>query len=373
MNISADNLNRICRQIQEDCTGCRQCMAACPFLQETGCSPGEIARRRPSVLEAYSCTLCGLCEALCPLGLSPKAMFLAARQEAVRTGQIDINEYRYLFPDRKSTVMSYYRQFHGISYHHLPCDRVGPNALFPGCVLLTYAPPLIDGLYRHLQAKLGSLSLLTDCCGLPLAQLGLADRAHRFHVALRHKLTGLQVENLYIACPNCYYLLRQVLSATSIKLFTVYEGLDPAHLPGGGGQVVAIHDSCPDRHAGIFARQVRHALIAKDYIIEELPHHRRHRACCGSGGQVTHFRPDLAEELLTRHRQEFARHPAPTVAAYCLGCVLNFAKTSGEKKVQHVLNLLLGVEQDYTGIKAKAAALFAGPAGEAAWQEIMSD
>lgn len=367
------NLHRLCDQISRDCTGCRQCVEACPFLQETGAVPGEIARRRPSAWEAYSCTLCGLCEAVCPVALSPKNLFWAARQEAVRRGEIDINAYRYLFPDRKYTVMSYYREHHGIRYDHLAGPGASPHALFPGCVLLTYAPALVEELYHHLQANLGTLTLLTDCCGLPLAQLGLEERARRFHQALEEKLKHSRVKNLYLACPNCYYLLRERLAHRGINLFTVYEALDMAKLPRGGGQVIALHDSCPDRHEGLFARQVRSVLQAAGYVLQELPHRGPHSICCGSGGQVTHFRPDLAEKLLARHRREFAPSPASTVAAYCLGCVLNFAKNPGGKRIQHALNLLLGIEQDFTGIKAEAAALFAGPAGEAAWQKIMAD
>lgn len=371
--VSSDNLTRTCEQITENCTDCQLCVETCPFLQEIGASPIEIARRKPSVVEAYSCTLCGLCEAVCPASLSLKQMFWEGRKAAVHSGQIDIDAYRYMFPDRKYNVMSYYRLAAGIQYDHLNCNAESAHGFFPGCVMQTYSPELVNTIFRHLQDNWGDISLITDCCGLPLEQLGLEARAGNFTHRLVDKLTKLKIKNLFIACPNCYYLLKQKLSNSHIKLLTVYEGLESTKLPGSRDQIITVHDSCPDRHEGIFAAQARQALTLKGYTVKELPSCRETSICCGSGGQVTHFRPDLADQLVSLRWQELEQNPASIVAAYCLGCVLNLAKVPNSKKVQHVLNLLLDVEQDFTGVKAKAKEIFEGPQGEEAWNKIMAD
>lgn len=371
--VSYDKLTGACEQIMQNCTDCRLCVEACPFLQEVGAGPLEIAQRKPTVEEAYSCTLCGLCEAVCPTSLSVRQLFWETRNRAVESGQIDINAYRYMFPDRKYTVMSYYREAQGIGYDHLNCDAECANGFFPGCVMLTYAPELVNTAFRHLQDNWGDISLITDCCGLPLEQLGLKARANQFSERLIEKLTKLKIKNLITACPNCYYLLKQKLAHSNIKLLTVYEGLKSTTLQKSHGQVITIHDSCPDRHEGIFAKQARNALCLKGYTIEELPNCRETAICCGSGGQVTHFRPDLADQLVAQRWQELEQNPASIVAAYCLGCVLNLAKVPNSKQVQHVLNLLLDVAQDFTGAKAKAKQIFEGPQGEEAWSKIMAD
>lgn len=371
--ISHDNLVKACEHIIQNCTDCQLCVGACPFLQEVGASPIEIAGRQPTAAEAYSCALCGLCEAVCPASLSVKRMFWEARNAAVRSGQIDINAYRYMFPDREYNVMSYYREARGIQYEHLNCDAECANGFFPGCVMQTYSPELVNEVYKHLKDNWGDISLITDCCGLPLEQLGLEARANSFSSRLLDKLTKLKIRNLIIACPNCYYLLKHKLANSNIKLLTVYEGLAPAKLPQSPDQEITIHDSCPDRHEGIFAEQARQALTLKGYTVKELPNCKEMAICCGSGGQVTHFRPDLADQLVAQRWQELEQNPASIVAAYCLGCVLNLAKVPNSKKVQHVLNLLLDVEQDFTGVKAKAKEIFEGPQGEKAWNKIMAD
>jgi fumarate reductase (CoM/CoB) subunit B len=374
-----NSLSKICHKIAEECTECYQCVEECFFLQETGLTPAEIAARGPSVEEAYSCTLCGLCETLCPASLSLSGMFSAARKEAVDQGRMEIAAYRYMFPDRKNQMMTFYRKHQGLNYNDLSPDRECSTAFFPGCIMLTYSPELVRAVFAHLQDSRQELTLITDCCGLPLEQLGVQARHHRYLGNLQAKLAGLKIKSLITACPNCYYQLSSLLSPGGIKLLTVYEALNIDPIIGnypdtaGKSNLITIHDSCPDRRDGIFAGQVREALKRKGYTIVELPNSKEKTTCCGSGGQITHFRPDLAEKLVDKRWQEFHRTGAQFFTAYCLGCVLNLAKNSGNKKVQHVLNLLLDVPQDFTGVKQKLRQLFEGPQGEKNWEAIMNE
>jgi Fe-S oxidoreductase len=97
--------------------------------------------------------------------------------------------------------------------------------------------------------------------------------------------------------------------------------------------------------------------------------------CCGSGGQVSHSRPDLAEKLVRCRLDEAEESGALVLTGYCLGCVLNFARIPNEKKmkIQHVLDLLFGLEADYSEVKANAKKMFAGPEGEGILKRIMAE
>lgn len=374
-----NSLTEICQVITEECTECGQCTQVCLFLEEAGITPAAMAQRGPSISEAYSCTLCGLCEIVCPVSLKLKDMFLAARKEAVSQGQIDINKYRYMFPDRKNNTLAFYRQYNKIDYADLKPDREASAAFFPGCAMLTYSPELVRAVFAHLQKSRPDLTLITDCCGILLEQLGMSQRYSQFADYLQEKLGRLKIKSLISACPSCYYQLPSTLSGSSIELLTVYEALDLERLisretPGNnGGTLVTIHDSCPDRWQGTFANQAREALKQMGYSVRELKNNREHTVCCGSGGQLSHFRQDLSQQLIEQRSREANATGADIFAAYCVGCTLNFAKRPSDKKVQHVLNLLLDVPQDFVGVKLKAAQIFEGPQGEKNWEKVMAD
>lgn len=359
------------RELIEKCVGCGECSDNCILLQEIDADPAAIASRGAAVDEAFACSLCRMCEAVCPLDLSPARMFEQKRTEAVANAEIDINEYRYLFPDRPVNVMSLFRKVYGVDYADLNPNVTGPTAFFPGCTMMTYSPGLTRKVYTSLSKSYPNLQFLMDCCGKPLYQLGLLQRGEKNREELKGKIKQLGIKRLIVACPNCYYELTEALVDEEVELITVYEGLKEAFIAGENYARCTVHDSCPDRFKGIFGQQVRQALKGTGCQIVDMEHSQQTTPCCGSGGQVSHFRPDFAEELVERRLKEAEATGADTLVAYCHSCVLNFAKIPSGIKVRHALNLLLGFEQDYAGVKSQAREMFAGPDGEENWQKIM--
>lgn len=360
---------KISQQIGEQCMSCGQCMDQCYLLQEIGELPAELAGRTLSCEEAYSCSQCRLCEAVCPLSLPVSNLFLAARNAAVEEARINVDDYRYLCPDRSGNLMSLFREYCHSDYRECPVDQEGKTAFFPGCTFLTYAPRLTKATFNILRTRYPDLTLLSDCCGLPLRQLGMEERYHAFVRNLKSKLEKLRVQTLIVVCPNCYYQLRPVLKAIQVKLITVYEALQQIDdfnrfQAPGAGMLVTVHDSCPDRFEQIFAAQVRGTLRQKGFALAEMKHHLDTTICCGSGGQVSHFRPEQTERLRKACRREAEESGADLLVGYCLSCVLNFAAVEHGIKSWHVLNLLLGIDEDYAGLKAKAQAMFTGEEGE---------
>jgi Fe-S oxidoreductase len=170
--------------------------------------------------------------------------------------------------------------------------------------------------------------------------------------------------------------LRPALEDMGIQMKTIYHALEDISL--GNNKVqhspkVTIHDSCSDRFEGLFAEQVRNFLTAKGFEVIEMERNRRQTFCCGSGGQVTHFDPALADKLVMMRLEEAEKTGAEVLASYCVGCALNFARIPSPLNIKHVFNLLLDIEQDFTGVKRKAKQLFSGPQGERHWAQIMTD
>ncbi len=244
------------QKIIEDCTGCKTCAESCRILNEIDEEPVSIASRGVDWTEAFSCALCGKCEAVCSLGLSPYRMFEQRRVEAVANHEIDVNEYRYLFPDRENNVMSAFREYYDVKYPDLNMSLPADMAFLPGCTMVTYSPRLTRKVYDALLELHHNIVLLNDCCGLPMYQIGLPERGDKIKTRLKSKVSRLGVKRIVVACPNCYYQLRKTSIFKNIEIITVYEALKDIFPSNRVNGIYTVHDSCPDRFDGIFAAQV---------------------------------------------------------------------------------------------------------------------
>lgn len=361
-------------RIAEACVGCGECAESCRILTELGESPGSIAARGVESYEAYWCALCGKCEAACSLELSPYRMFEQRRVEAVRNDEIDLDEYKYLFPDRAMTVMSTFKDYYGIDYSELNDSSPTETAFFPGCTMLTYSPKLTKKIYESLSHKYNNPLFLDNCCGIPMYHIGLPERGDKIKAELWEKVHLLGVKRIIIACPNCYYLFKKEPIYHDIQIISIYEALREEFIPNQSRNVYAIHDSCPDRFEGTYAKHVREALDRAGIQRVEMKHHGRNSVCCGSSGQLGHFRPEWATEHEEQNLEEAKNAGADILLAYCHACVLNFGGIAVNKiKVRHALNILLGFDEDYNEVKGKAAAMFEGEEGYELYLKLFED
>lgn len=360
-------------QAIKNCTGCGLCANDCAFLHEVGESPAAMALRGITASEAYSCSLCGLCAAVCQQGVNPMEMFAERRREAVSNSEIEIDDYRYMFPDRKNNVMSVYRQESGIDYSEADSFNAAETCFFPGCTLMTYSPALTTETFKRLKSRGDCQEMWTECCGKPLNQLGLQQRLENMQGNLKQFVKDHHIKRLIIACPGCYYELREIFNADELAIQTVYEVLTADNRDHGGDGRFTIHDSCPDRSEGIFGGHVRQALEQQNCTMSEMEHNRENTICCGSGGQQSHFRPDLADEVVRMRQDEVQQTGAETLVGYCMSCVLKYDGKMPGVSVVHALSLLLDIEVDYTGAKERAGKILSGPRGEQLWEKIMAE
>ena len=145
----------------ERCTGCGLCREECGFLQKHG-TPLEIARGfTPAHVSRqalpFECSLCRLCDAVCPSGLKPRDLFLEMRREAVDRGQGSFPEHKGALSYEK-TGMS-----HLFTWYALPAGCT--SVLFPGCSFAGTRPGRTRELYATLRDKDPGVGVVLDCCG----------------------------------------------------------------------------------------------------------------------------------------------------------------------------------------------------------------
>jgi uncharacterized membrane protein YdjX (TVP38/TMEM64 family)/Fe-S oxidoreductase len=331
-------LRRLLAGTAEGCTDCGLCVAECGFLQKYG-TPGEIARRYdPSSREGrvlpFECSLCRLCDAVCPVGLDPRALFLEMRRESVdRDGGAHSEHGGLLAYERRG--MS--RRF---TWYGLPegCRTV----FFPGCALPGTRPVRTRELFETLRGQDPSLGIVFDCCGRISHDLGREAHFASMFSEMRDWLLEKGVREVLVACPNCHDMFREYGCGLAVR--TVYEVLPEGKPPSSAANGdVLIHDPCGVRFHGAAHAAVRRLIAGQGFRTADLDHTGERTLCCGSGAGVECLSPGLSGRWSDRTAAEIGNRRTVT---YCAGCA---NQLGGRSRVVHVLDVLREPERALAG------------------------
>ncbi len=331
----------------ESCDDCGACVRTCIFLRHYCDSPKELAKRfKRNPLEnmeiPYSCSLCGLCQSICPLDLHPGDMCLETREKIFQTEQRDAlpNDfvYDYMIPRLKS-----FRNHQIISTSpFFTMSRVAKNnkcipksVFFPGCSLPAYSPKLVLKAYQYLQQKIPGIGIVLNCCGKPSRDLGDKERFRNIFDGTLKEFSRLGIDEVVVACINCHKMYRE---NSDIKLRTIYEIMAETGLPesiSGDGQEITIHDSCPARYRPEIRNAVRKIASQMNFKIGEMKFKNEVTQCCGAGG----CSPLGNTALTDRHTKARVSQAKGQLVSYCANCRERFS-TYGPSL--HILDMIFG-------------------------------
>lgn len=320
-------------RIIENCSECEICTDECEFLKEVGQTPKEIAQRFSAAhseedsLIPYFCTICSLCQELCPEDLNIGKMCLEIREQLINDGLAPphtrsiikgqdwiASNFTLVQPDPEITE----------------CRRV----FFPGCILSGYSPSLVMKVYDYLREKLPGTGIILGCCGSPLHELGEEPQFQGILRKLESEMRRLGTSEMIVACPYCYYTLKRY--AGQLQLDSLYEVMVDLGLPEPVNHhewTFSLHDSCRARWEKNLQDSIRTLVSRMGYRIEELEYSRDKTRCCGMGGLVGFINFPLARKII-RYRTDEASFDMLT---YCATCREAFAI---EKPSVHILDLI---------------------------------
>lgn len=315
--------------VSEGCTECGLCVDQCGFLEKYG-TPKAIADRydeysKQEQVLAFECSLCRLCNVVCPFNVNPREMLLEIRREAVDRGTGFFQEHGRLLGYER-TGMS--RRF---TWYGLPegCRTV----LFPGCAFPGTRPERTRELYEMLRGKEPNLGIVLDCCGRISHDLGREQFFGSMFEEMRSYLVGQGIREILVVCPNCYDMFRQYGGGLGVR--TVYEVLAekiPKAAAASGDAVV--HDPCGIRfHRGAQVA-VRHLLIGAGVRAKDMEHSGESTLCCGNGAGVECLAPELSDRWSDRSTRDTGGR---TIVTCCAGCV---NRLNARARAVHVLDVL---------------------------------
>jgi len=329
------------------CTDCGRCVTECAFLRRYG-TPKAIADSFDASDQAllsrpFECSLCSLCTAVCPERLDLESLFLEMRREAVERGFGHFPEHAPLVNYER---LGSSRRF---SLYRLP--RGCTTVFFPGCALSGTRPDAVTTVFSLLQTADPAMGIVFDCCMKPSHSLGRERYATAMFDEMRKYLVEQGVKEVLVGCPNCQVMFDSFGGGLAVR--TVYEVLAESALPlENATGSVTVHDPCVIRNAEPVQRAVRTLLQRQGLTVEEMPHRGKTTLCCGLGGGVKMFAPDLAEEAASSRKGEAQGR---TIITYCAGCVQALAP---QTPTSHLLDLLFTPEQTLSGKKRGTAAPF---------------
>lgn len=298
------------------CIHCKKCRRNCLFLDKYEIDIGDEGKLREL---AYHCFLCGKCYEVCPLGIDGREIILRMRQEEVAKNRDRLarSGYGFLLFEKQDYIYKNYRR-----------AEKKKSVLFPGCNYPSFYPETTKRI-ADIMRREADMGIVFDCCGKPVAELGLQKREERILGNLQKRMEENGVEEIVTLCPNCYHYLKPKLG---IEVRSIYEKLRQLGIGEKIEGNLSVFLPCPDRMPRTIFEQLRPFVEGEMEAVNEAQ-------CCGLGGCAGVREPELAKDMAAamKKREE-------AVYTYCASCAGNLER-SGCRALKHFLNEIIGSEE----------------------------
>ena len=352
----------------EACTGCFLCADVCPAVSATldGQLSGiyrleemrKIMRARSGLFQrlffkkkisedqlkgfsetVYRCTLCGRCQEVCPSGILLKELWLSLRQDLVHSatypGKVEtinrnIAESHNVFNEDNEERADWVEDMREMPDHGYIKEKA-EFVYFTGCVsayfpMVQKIPMALTEILKSANVDFTLLGREEWCCGFPLLSAGLRDRLND---VITHNIEAVRqkgAQAVVFACPSCYQMWRGHYPH-EFEIFHVTQFLKDL-ISRGRLQMkdisltVTYHDPCDLGRGTQEFDAPRDVIRAVPGIkLVEMEHNREHCLCCGGGGNLEMFDPDLSSEIAKNKIEEVIETGAQAVVTSCQQCV----------------------------------------------------
>lgn len=304
---------------------------------------GEIEISEAFLDHAYACTMCGSCEAHCPVGLPLNEIFHAWRVDLAAEGHVHSSH------ERMATLMENHLNPYGPRRDE-PVETsspAGPASIlfYPGCTTNRMAVETVQAVTELLGKLALDFAVYEEdtCCGFPLYEVGQIGQAKEIAQATVLRLQARRPEVLLTTCPACYrtfkFLLPEMGLSVGFEVVHISEFLLPhlqeIALPGAEPVTVTWHDPCVlGRHLGMYEepREVLRALPGLELV--EMPSNRENALCCGAGGGVYFACQRMANEAVVKRLEQAVETEAQMIITSCPNCYVRFRQMSRHHRMK---------------------------------------
>ena len=298
----------------QNCIHCGICRDNCAFLSKYDIEIGDTKRLKEL---AYHCFLCGNCTAVCPVHIDGRQVVLDLRRERVASGEKQAVEkkYRGLIREKRDYI---YR-----NWKH----ATGGSVFFPGCNFPSMYPKTTAEIVKIFREH--GIGTVYECCGKPIAELGLAEDEERIIQNIRERLDDNKITEIITGCPNCRDFFGDRLGVKVTGIFSKFSELGIGNAIEGD---YLFYLPCPDRYEHKWIEEIRPFIKGEISFADGVQ-------CCGLGGSAIAYEPDIADMFTQKMKEQ--NSPAVT---YCASCTGQFRRC-GFDQIDHIITKILGTNE----------------------------
>jgi heterodisulfide reductase subunit D len=356
------------------CVRCGLCLAACPGYRET-LKETDSPRARVALVQAvrdglltpgedgysaafFRCLLCGACTFVCPSGVAVDRVLELTRGELAEQG---------LLPQALRELDERIARYRNISAEanegrlvwagNLPQPPTGLNkgraevAYFVGCVGSFFprsykVPQTFVQLLDRARVDYALLGGSEWCCGYPFLLNGEMARARELIQHNVEAVRALGAKTVVTTCPSCFHFWKHTYPVAlgvedlglEIKHSTEYlaEMLEAGQLRlREVPEVVTYHDPCDlGRKGGVLDAPRRILAQVPGLRLVEMAENRAGSHCCGGGGNLETFAPELGQAVSRRRIRQAAETGATTLISACQQCERTLANAARTERLR---------------------------------------
>ncbi|HHN94360.1 MAG TPA: (Fe-S)-binding protein [Anaerolineae bacterium] len=366
------------------CYQCEKCSSGCPTAPAMRYRPAQMMRLAQFGLEdvlvhdasIWRCLGCDTCTAHCPHDLSVRRLVEVMRHHVMQDvylpngidaldGDDDLRKGVRALGMMGTRITTHYNVSGEDNSARLAWtdnlpekpeglvrDSGAEMAYFVGCVSAMF--PMSYGIpqsFAMLLEKAGvHFTTLGDeerCCGFPLLVAGQLEQAEAL---IRHNVEAMRelgVPRVVTTCPSCYHMWHytypevlgeplgfEVVHAVEVLDELVEEGRLELVEPRRAGKVT-YHDPCDlGRKSGIYDPPRRVLEQIPGVTLVEMQQSREHALCCGGGGDLETFDPQLVQEVSAQRIAQAAETGASVLVSACPQCVRTLSKAARANRVR---------------------------------------
>jgi heterodisulfide reductase subunit D len=368
------------RSLEEEatrCVRCGLCLATCPgyreSLNETDSPRARVALVRAlkeGLLEEpsdgysssfFRCLLCGACSFICPTGVAVDRILELTRGELAEMN---------LLPSVLADLDARIAQYRNISAEenegrliwadNLPTPPTGLGkeqaevAYFVGCVSSFFprsykVPQALVQILDRAEVDYALLGGAEWCCGYPMFVNGEMDRATELMEHNVEAMKAMGVQKVVMTCASCSHFWRHSypaalgLDAIEDAGFQVQHATEfLADLLETGSlelqqvdETVTYHDPCDlGRKGGVIEAPRRVLAQIPGLTLVEMAENRGSSHCCGGGGNLESFAPEMSQAVARNRIRQAADLGATTLVSACQQCERTLANAARAERLR---------------------------------------